>query len=361
MTDASKLHALAAIGWRPEDAALLAQAPVDGARLARVVAQHRSGYEVHDGTALVEANILSSLRKPGIDAAERPAVGDWVWISPADDGGMMVRAIVPRRSVLRRGAAGEKHRAQIIATNIDWVFIVCGLDGDFNPRRIERYLAIVHESGAGAVVLLTKSDRCEDAATAHAEVVKSAGTAPVLAINAKSPATIAMLAPYLGAGRTLVLVGSSGAGKSTLTNTLLGIEKMRTGEVREHDSRGRHTTTHRALIPLPGGACLIDTPGMREIKLLGEEPLEAGSFADIEALTGACRFSDCRHRSEPGCAIQAALAAGTLDADRYQHYLKLQEEQAAAQQRASAGERRAAERTANKTLGKRLIEKYGKR
>jgi len=357
-----QIEALRAIGWRDEDSAGSPLAPSDTARLARVVAQHRTGYEVHDGTALLEADILSSLRKPRVAAEQRPAVGDWVWISPADDGNLMIRAVLPRRSMLRRGAAGEKHRAQIIATNIDWVLIVCGLDGDFNPRRIERYLAIVQESGAHALVLLTKSDQCADPETARAEIVHVAGTGiPVIAINAKSPQTIDVLAPYLGLGNTLVLVGSSGAGKSTLTNTLLGTEKMRTNEVREHDSRGRHTTTHRALIPLPTGGCLIDTPGMREIKLLGEEALDVGSFADIELLTHDCRFSDCGHQSEPGCAINAALTAGTLDADRYHHYLKLQGEQAAAQLRAADTEKRAADRGAQKNFGKRLIEKYGKR
>lgn len=357
-----QIKALRAIGWRDEDAAFLSQAPTENAQLARVVAQHRTGYEVHDGERLLEANILSSLRKPSVSAEQRPAVGDWVWIAPADDGSLMIRSVVPRRSMLRRGAAGEKHRAQLIATNIDWVFIVCGLDGDFNPRRIERYLAIVQDSGAHPLVLLTKSDQCADAETALAEIVGIAGSdVPVIAINAKSLATNDVLAKYLGIGNTLVLVGSSGAGKSTLTNTLLGIDKMRTNEVREHDSRGRHTTTHRALIPLPMGACLIDTPGMREIKLLGEEALDVGTFADIEALTTECRFSDCGHQSEPGCAINAALTAGTLAADRYQSYLKLQGEQAAAQLRAAAGEKRAADRGSQKAFGKRLIEKYGKR
>lgn len=327
-----------------------------------MVAQHRTGYEVHDGEAVVEAGIQSSLRKPSVSPDQRPAVGDWVWIAPADDGNLMIRSILPRRSRLQRAAAGEKHRAQIIATNIDWVFIVCGLDGDFNPRRIERYLAIVQDSGARPLVLLTKSDKCADADAALAAVRHVAGDVPVLAINAKSPQTVEVLAEYLGPGNTFVLVGSSGAGKSTLTNTLLGIEKMRTNEVRERDSRGRHTTTHRALIALAAGACLIDTPGMREIKLLGEEAIDVGTFADIEALASACRFSDCGHPAEqPGCAINAALTAGTLDTDRYQSYLKLHAEQAEAQLRAAAGEKRAADRVAQKAFGKRLTEKYGRR
>ncbi len=362
MTVESQIPALRAIGWHDDDHAGL---PVDLAgdvRLGRVVIQHRTGYEVHDGEGLVTANIPSSLRKPRIAAEQRPAVGDWVLMAPADDGGLMISTFLPRRSVLRRGAAGEKHRAQIIASNVDYVLIVCGLDGDFNPRRIERYLAIVQESGATPVVLLTKADQQKDVEEARAVVVAVAGAGvPVHAINAKSVASIELLAPYLSAGHTLVLVGSSGAGKSTLTNTLLGSEHMRTGSVRESDSRGRHTTSHRALLQLPGGACLIDTPGMREIKLFGEDALEAGSFADIDALIQACKFSDCGHNNEPGCAINAALAAGELDADRYQGYLKLAAEQAAAQLRSAATDKRAAERTANKNFGKRLVEKYGRR
>ncbi len=358
----TQIPSLRAIGWHDDDRAGVPDDLADDVRIGRVMIQHRTGYEVHDGEEIVEANISSSLRKPRIAAEQRPAVGDWVLMAPADDGGLMISAFLPRRSVLRRGAAGEKHRAQIIASNVDYVLIVCGLDGDFNPRRIERYLAIVQESGATPVVLLTKADQQKDVEEARATVAAVAGAGvPVHAINAKSVDSIAVLAPYLGPGHTLVLVGSSGAGKSTLTNTLLGSEHMRTGAVRASDSRGRHTTSYRALLQLPGGACLIDTPGMREIKLFGDDALEAGSFADIDALIQACKFSDCGHNNEPGCAINAALAAGELDGDRYQGYLKLAAEQAEARVRGAAADKRASERSANKQFGKRLIEKYGRR
>jgi len=244
------------------------------------------------------------------------------------------------------------------------VLVVTGLDGDFNPRRIERYLVLVFSSGAQPVVVLTKADRCEDveALRAHLAAVELGGV-PVHAVNAKDAASIGVLDPYLGQGRTAVLVGSSGAGKSTLTNTLLGREKMKTGAVRDADSRGRHTTTHRALLPLPQGGCLIDTPGMRELKLTGEEDLaEAPVFDDIEALAGQCKFRDCRHESEPGCAVRAALESGEVDAARWNNYRKLQDELAVASDTLAAQQAKKAEaRVMGKALNKRLVDKYGKR
>jgi len=361
MLKAADFAALKTIGWRDQDAALLPQPFPDDAQLARVVAQHRAGYEVHDGNAVRNAHIPPSLCRPGVSAEARPAVGDWVWFSPEADGKLLIRGALARRSALQRAAAGTAHRAQIIASNIDRVLIVCGLDGDFNPRRIERYLVIVHASGASALLLLTKADQNPQAASIGEHMQQLLGAAtPVLTINAKSPTTQAQLAPWLQSGQTIVLVGSSGAGKSTLTNTLLGVEKMKTGAVRRNDSRGRHTTSQRALLRLPGGACLIDTPGMREIKLLGEEDLDAGSFADIEALASGCRFRDCAHGAEPGCAIQSALASGALTAAHYQNYHKLADEQAAALVRANAGAQHSAERAAHKPFHARLQEKYGK-
>ena len=269
-------------------------------------------------------------------------------------------AVLPRRSLLKRAAAGDRHVAQVLAANVDTALVVCGLDLDFNPRRIERYLTLIEGSGVAAVVALTKADKDPDAAAKGEALRELLGPeVPVLVLNAKSPETRAHLAPWTRAGDTLVLLGSSGAGKSTLTNTLLGIEKQRTSEVREHDSRGRHTTTHRTLIRLPGGACIIDTPGMRELKLTGEESLGLGHFREIEALSHACRFRDCRHQNEPGCAVRAALEAGTIDAERYAHYQKLVAERDRAQEATVAGARKRGDRVANKALNRRLDEKYG--
>ncbi|NYZ61542.1 ribosome small subunit-dependent GTPase A [Luteimonas sp. SJ-16] len=300
----------------------------------RVVEQHRSGYLVAGapGEAVAVESLPDWLRRSGyrkgtIAPEDRAAVGDWVLV---EDGKRIV-AMLPRRSAIKRAAAGEHYKQQLIAANIDTVLVVCGLDSDFNPRRIERYLLLV-QGGGTPVVVLTKADHAgADAGAARTALgeVAALGVA-VLAVNARDPASVAALHPWLGTGTTAVLVGSSGAGKSTLTNTLLGIERMRTAAVRDTDDRGRHTTTHRALIPLPAGACLIDTPGMRELKPTGEEDLAEGGFADIEALAADCRFRDCRHEQEPGCAVRAAIEAGTTSPQRVANYLKLREERDAA-------------------------------
>jgi ribosome biogenesis GTPase len=337
------------------------------ARPARVIEQHRTGYVVAeapgDGVKAEsppEWQRPASYRKGGIAPEERAAVGDWVLLE-----GKRIVALLPRHSAIKRGAAGEHYKQQLIAANIDTVFVVCGLDQDFNPRRIERYLVLIGNSGVEPVVVLTKADKAiaEDPRAVDVAREALAGVAhdvAVVAVNAKEPASVEALDAWLQPGCSIVLVGSSGAGKSTLTNTLLGTEKMKTSEVRAHDSRGRHTTTHRALIPLPGGACLIDTPGMRELKPTGEEDI-AENFSDIEALAEQCRFRDCRHAKEPGCAVRAAIEAGTLDPHRFANFLKLRDEVAgAAGQLATRLQQKAGEKVQNKALYKRIDEKYGR-
>ncbi|WP_329741654.1 ribosome small subunit-dependent GTPase A [Dyella sp. A6] len=317
MTEHQIIERLRRIGWR--DGPL----PADGLRLARVAAQHRAGYELHDGEHSFGAQPAGHFLKRGLDPSERPAVGDFVEVEPGQPPHIV--RVLPRRTVLSRAAAGERYERQLIAANIDYVLVLTGLDGDFNPARIERYLSLTEDSGAQPVVLLSKLDASADA-IGRIDALRERlpeGT-PIHAINGKDPASVAVLAQYLQPGDSAVLVGSSGAGKSTLTNTLLGIDKMATGAVRAHDSRGRHTTTHRALLPLPSGGCLIDTPGMRELKLTGEENLDL--FADIEELAESCRFADCGHGSEPGCAVQAALDSGELAPERWRNYLKLRDE-----------------------------------
>lgn len=352
------LARLRAIGWPDDAAAREALAAAPGARLARVASQHRTAYDVALGPddALMKVQPPMPWTRPRFPPDERAAVGDWVTLDAA---GRNIIGMLPRRSILKRGAAGEHHRQQLIAANVDHVLVVVGLDQDFNPRRIERYLVLIRASGADPVLVLTKADECEivdDCVDLLLEVAESG--VPIHPVNAKDPASTAVLHPYLGPGRTVVLVGSSGAGKSTLTNTLLGREKMKTNAVRANDSRGRHTTTARVLMPLPQGGCLIDTPGMREVKLSGDEDV-ADAFEDIEALATGCRFRDCGHGNEPGCAVRAALDEGVLDEARFLNYAKLRDEMEAAA--TSQAERKAEARVMGKALNKRLKDKYGRR
>ncbi len=369
--------ALYAIGWPfvgvagsdvadPDWAAAIAAFPQ--ARPARVIEQHRSGYIVAEapGHALSVESPPEWMRRR-FPSQDRAAVGDWVLIEDRPPRTQIV-ALLARRSTIKRAAAGEHYQQQVIAANIDTVFVVCGLDGDFNPRRIERYLLLVRgggtaENSPNPVVVLTKADMDgNDAAASLAALAELAAQGIVaVAVNAKDRASVAALDPWLGPGRTAVLVGSSGAGKSTLTNTLLGVERMKTNAVRENDARGRHTTTFRTLLPLPSGGCLIDTPGMRELKPTGEEHLAAGGFADIETLTGECKFRDCQHAREPGCAVRTALEAGMLDPARLANYLKLRDEVAtAADKLATRLVQNANPRTGSKPRHKPSDDRYGK-
>ncbi|MBX9401477.1 ribosome small subunit-dependent GTPase A [Lysobacter sp. BMK333-48F3] len=368
-----ELSALQAIGWPitatdplPADPvwqAALAEHP--HARPARVVEQHRSGYVVADGPdSNFPVDSLPEWQRPRFPPEQRPGVGDWLLIE--GEGRRRVVALLPRHTAIKRGAAGEHYKQQLIAANVDTVFVVCGLDADFNPRRIERYLLLVR-GGAEPVIVLTKADEAlaadENAiVAATGALIELAQGVAVRAVNARDRDGVReALADWLGPGRTAVLVGSSGAGKSTLTNSLLGIERMKTGAVRESDARGRHTTTHRALIPLPTGACLIDTPGMRELKPTGEEDV-AENFADVEALAEQCKFRDCSHNREPGCAVREAIEGGRLDPQRFANYLKLRDEVAgAANKLANRRAQKADEKVLGKALNKRLEDKYGRR
>lgn len=343
------------IGWS-DDAELVRAAGTS--RVARVIGQHRSGFDVAEFAGdLRRVQPPAAWTRPRGDPALRAVVGDWITL---DEEGKNILALLPRHALLKRGAAGEHYRQQLIAANVDHVLVVSGLDADFNPRRIERYLLVVQSSGASPVLVLTKADQCADLPDVleALESVRMVGI-PVHPLNAKSADDVVALYPYLGPGKSAVLVGSSGAGKSTLTNTLLGTERMKTRSVRENDSRGRHTTTHRVLIPLPQGGCLIDTPGMRELKLSGEEDLADGGFDDIETLARQCRFSDCGHSNEPGCAVNAAIEKGELTEVRYAHYCKLRDERDAAA--VTLAQRRAEEKELLRQAGKRSKDKYGRR
>jgi ribosome biogenesis GTPase len=249
-----------------------------------------------------------------------PAVGDWVAARNVGSGLALMEAVLPRRTQFSRRAAGTAHHEQVIATNVDLALVVCGLDGDFNLRRLERYLVLGHESGGETAVILNKADLCDDIAARMEAVARIAPAAQVVPLSAQQ--SVEPLRELVR-GRTVVLLGSSGAGKSTIANGLLGDERLATRAVRASDSRGRHTTTSRMLLPLPGGGAIIDTPGMRELQLwAGEDSLDE-VFSEITALAEGCRFSDCTHTGEPGCAVAEALARGDIDASRWDSFRKL--------------------------------------
>lgn len=302
---------------------------------ARVVAEHRGAYQVIAAEGPCWAECTGRLRHRAQSKLDLPAVGDWVALRA--DG--RIEALLPRTSCFVRKAAGERAEPQVIAANVDHVFIVTSANSELNARRLERYIAAVWESGASPVLVINKTDLCDDPSGLVHPLGSSGGSLPVAHVSALEQRGAEQLAPYLGPQLTVALVGSSGVGKSTLANWLLGRQAQETAPIREHDAHGRHKTTHRELLALPGGGALIDTPGMREFALWSEAEEPSGAFADIEALAGACRFLDCQHRGQPGCAIGEALTAGTLDPQRLAHFLKLKSELACHRERGSLAER----------------------
>jgi ribosome biogenesis GTPase len=311
---------------------------------ARIAAEHRGAYEVWSAAGSGPARLAGRLRLEPQDAGA-PGVGDWVVVdrAPSPDRAAVIRRVLDRRTAFTRGAAGREAGAQVVAANVDLVFAVCGLDADFNLRRIERYLARIWASGAQPAVILNKADVCADPWSRAAEVRGHAFGVTVHVISALRSEGIGAVRADVRDGMTVALVGSSGAGKSTLVNTLLGEERMRTGEVRPGDGRGRHVTTCRQLVPLPGGGLLLDTPGMRELQLLDDDGIDT-VFADVAALAAGCRFRDCRHDAEPGCAVKEAVESGALDPGRLEHYHKLSREAHANELRHDEHRRRQAER-----------------
>ena len=353
---------LSRLGWNSRlDDAFAAHA-ADGLVPGRVALEHTHIYRVMTDAGESLARVSGRLRHHASARAEFPAVGDWVALAPPEHAGdARIIAVLPRRSRFSRRAAGDSTEEQVVAANIDTVFLVAGLDGDFNPRRIERYLLVASESGASPVIVLNKADLVDDA-EAMADTVRAvAGAAPVHPVSCRAPGAVEVLRQYLAHGQTGALLGSSGVGKSSIANRLIGHDLLRTRDVRASDSRGRHTSTARQLVLLPDSGVLIDTPGMRELQLWDSATV-SGAFSDIESLAGACRFRDCRHLKEPGCAVLAAVAAGDVSAGRLESYHKLKDEQAhqvrQLDHRAQIDEKRRS-KSATKALNKRVREKDG--
>jgi ribosome biogenesis GTPase len=319
---------IAGWGWNSYSEAFWRGGDWENAVPARVVAQQRKFWRVAGDFSECWAEASGKLRLAADEGADWPAVGDWVVVE--HHGGYttaLIHGVLPRRSKFVRKMAGKKMEEQVIAANADTVLLVSALDGDFNTRRVERYLAQCWESGARPVIVLNKADACDEVREKAAEMERVAVGTVVCVVSARTGQGFGELEEFLKSGHTLVLLGSSGVGKSTIANRLLGETVQEVQPVRESDSKGRHTTTARELFMLPGGALLMDTPGLREMQLWDAEDGVAQTFADVDARATQCRFVDCRHEGEPGCAVLEAVSAGTLDAARLENRRKLLREQ----------------------------------
>jgi ribosome biogenesis GTPase len=375
MLDGTIAPGLERLGWSDAWVGPTTGVLSGGRQPARVMAVHKETSIVRGADGVDRTAIVSGrFRYDALAASDFPAVGDWVALEPtrpmagADDPAV-IATVLPRRSAFRRQAADSTRRGglnlhdeQVIAANIDVAFIVAGLDGDFNLRRLERYLAVAWSSGVAPVIVLNKADIADDLPGRLVAVEAIAPGVPIRVVSALTGDHVGDLAPHLAPGRTAVVLGSSGVGKSTLLNTLLGEQRQATSAVREDDSRGRHTTTHRELFLLPSGALLIDTPGIRSLEVAGADEGVGEAFDDIAELAAGCRFSDCRHEREPGCAVRAAIARGELTEERLASQRKLEREAAHAERKVdprAAAEERKRWKSIHKSVSKHMDTKYG--
>lgn len=318
---------LAPLGWSSFFASSFESLADPSLVPARVAAEHRDAHAVLTGTAELRADVAGRLRHAAPGREHLPAVGDWVALDarPAE-GRATIRHVLARRGALVRKTAGTRTDAQVVAANLDVVFVVTSANLDFNSSRLARYLTAVWESGAQPVVLVAKADLVDDAGALVDEAAAAAPGAPVHAVSSVDRRGLDELASYLAPGRTAAFVGSSGVGKSTLVNRLLGEDRLAVQAVRAHDDRGMHTTTHRQLIVLPSGALVVDTPGMRELMPWDAADGLADAFGDVAEIAGSCRFRDCRHAAEPGCAVRAAIEDGSLPRERLEQWEALARE-----------------------------------